>query len=107
MLSFLLRLIGLFALAIAVIALVVDGTRSIAASSLTLSSLGQTWFSLSRDSLAAAQAFVEAQVESHVGAWVWDPVIQFLLTLPTFAVFAALGALLILAGRRRLGPAPA
>ncbi|MBB5753906.1 hypothetical protein [Prosthecomicrobium pneumaticum] len=101
MFSFLSRLLGLFALSIGVVALVVDGTRSIATSSLTLASLGQTWFSLSRDSLAAAQGFVAGHVEPHVGAWVWDPVVQFLLTLPTFAVFAALGALLILAGRRR------
>ncbi|MCX5496454.1 hypothetical protein OSH11_17240 [Kaistia dalseonensis] len=101
MVRWLVRLLGLFAIAGALIALVVDGTRSIAASTLTLTSLGQAWFSFDPDSLAAAQAAVASHVEVYVGAWVWYPVIQFLLTLPVWLVFGALGALLVLAGKPR------
>jgi hypothetical protein len=91
------RLLGLFALAGAVVGLVIDGTKSIAASTLTLTPLGQAWFSLQPNSLVAAQRAVTA----HAGAWVWQEPIQFLLTLPVWLVLLAIGAFLILAGRRR------
>jgi hypothetical protein len=93
------RLVGLFAIAGAVIALVVDGTKSIAASTLTLTPLGQAWFSFDPDSLTAAHAAVAGNIEAYVGAWVWDPVIEFLLGLPVWLVFGALGALLVFVAR--------
>lgn len=93
------RLFGLFAIAGAVIALVVDGTKSIAASTLTLTPLGQAWFAFDPDSLAAVQASVAAHVETYVGHWVWYPVIQFVLGLPVWLVFGVVGALLVLVGR--------
>ncbi|MBB3932409.1 hypothetical protein GGR25_003467 [Kaistia hirudinis] len=99
MFRFLVRLAGLFALAGAVIALVVDGSKSIAASTLTYTPLGQAWFAFDPDSLAAAQAAVASQIEVHVGSWVWYPVIQFFLSWPVWLVLAALGALLLIAGR--------
>ena len=99
MFRFLVRLAGLFLIAGAVIALVVDGTKTIAASTLTLTPLGQAWFAFDPDSLTAAQTAVATHVEAYVGAWVWYPVIQFLLTLPVWLVFGALGALFVVAGK--------
>lgn len=99
MFRFLVRLAGLFAIAGALIALVVDGTKSIAASSLFVTSLGQAWFAFDPASLQAAQAAVASHIEVHVGSWVWFPVIQFLLTLPVWLVFGGAGALLVIAGR--------
>lgn len=99
MFRFLVRLAGLFALAGAVIALVVDGTKTIAASSLQVTSLGQAWFALDPSGLQAAQLAVASHVEAYVGGWVWHPMIQFLLTLPLWLVLGAVGALLILAGK--------
>lgn len=99
MFRFLVRFAGLVAIAGAVIALVVDGTKSIAASTLVVTPLGQAWFAFDPDSLASAQAAVATHVEAYVGAWVWYPMIQFLLDLPAWLGFGALGALLVLAGR--------
>jgi hypothetical protein len=95
------RLAGLFALAGAVVGLVVDGTKTIAASSLTVTPLGQAWFAFDPASLTAFQAFIATHVEAYVGPWVWSPVVEFLLTLPIWFVLAALGAFLLLAGRHR------
>lgn len=101
MFTLLVRFLGLFAIAGAVVGLVIDGTKSIAASTLTVTPLGQAWFAFDPDSLTAFQAAVVTHVEPHIGSWVWSPVIQFLLTMPTWFVLGGLGAFLLLAGRRR------
>jgi hypothetical protein len=101
MFTLLVRLLGLFALAGAVVGFVVDGTKTIAASSLTVTPLGQAWFSFDPGSLTAFQAFVVTHVEAHVGPWIWSPVVELLLTLPIWFVLGALGAFLLLVGRRR------
>lgn len=101
MFTLLVRLLGLFAIAGAVVGLVIDGTKSIAASTLTVTPLGQAWFAFDPASLTSFQTAVATHIEAYVGPWVWSPVIQFLLTLPTWLVLGALGASLVLAGRRR------
>ncbi len=83
------------------VGLVVDGTKTIAASSLTVTPLGQAWFSFDPGSLTAFQGFVASHVEAYVGPWVWSPVVEFLLTLPIWFVLGGLGAFLLLVGRRR------
>jgi hypothetical protein len=99
MFRFLVRLLGLFAIAGALIALVVDGAKSIAASTITLTPFGQAWFSFDPQSLGSAQAWVSSHVEAYVGPWVWQPLIQFFLTLPLWLVLGGLGALLIVVGK--------
>jgi len=101
MFTLLVRLLGLFAIAGAVVGLVIDGTKSIAASTLTVTPLGQAWFAFHPASLTSLQTAVATHIETYVGPWVWSPVVQFLLTLPTWLILGALGAFLILAGRRR------
>ena len=101
MFTLLVRLLGHFDIAGAVVGLVNYGTKSIAASTLTVTPLGQAWFAFEPASLTAIQTSVATHVETYVGPWVWSPVIQFLLTLPTWLVLGAIGAFLLLAGRRR------
>jgi hypothetical protein len=106
MIRFLLRFIGLWLIAGGLVAIVVDGVRSIAASQLMITPLGQTWLDLDPASLAATQAFVEQNLEERFGTWIWDPAMLALLAVPTFAFLAALGGLLAWLGRkRRLTPA--
>ena len=52
-------------------------------------------------SLMASQTFVQQKVEAYIGHWLWDPVIQWILMLPSWLVLGLLGAWLIYAGRRR------
>jgi hypothetical protein len=109
MISILSRIIGIALIGAALVAAVIDGTKSIAGSQLTITTLGQTWFGLSRTSLTAFQGLVRQNVEPFLGGWLWDPVVQGFLSLPTWAAAGLVGALLIWASepgyrrrRRRL-----
>ncbi len=101
MIGFLTRFIGLWMIAGALVALVVDGTKTIAAETLTVTPLGQTWYSISPSTLIAAQSFVQEKVETYIGHWLWDPLIVWILLLPTWLVLGLLGAWLVYIGRKR------
>ena len=101
MIGFLSRFAGLWLIAGALVALVVDGSKTIAASSLTITSLGATWAVINPGTLMRAQEFFQRSVETYVGHWLWDPLIQWILMLPTWLVLSALGAWLVYVGRRR------
>ena len=97
MLSFVFRVTGLWLVAIGIAAAAIDGTKSIAASTVTLTPLGFHWFQFSPDSLNAAQA----GIQRNVSPLLWDPVIQSILLLPTWLVAGLLGALFFWIGSRR------
>lgn len=101
MIGFFSRFVGLWLIAGALVALVVDATKSIAHSALIVTPVGLAWDSINRPSQIAVQRFVQQQIEAYVGHWVWDPVIMWLLLLPTWAVLGAAGFLLAYLGRRR------
>lgn len=97
MFGFLIRLIGLWITAGGIVALVIDGTRSIAQQRLALTPLYETWRTLSPASYGAARQWVETQ--SHPMVWTG---MEWTLGLPTFVVLFALGAgILILGAKRR------
>jgi hypothetical protein len=96
MFRFLIRLIGLWVVAGAVVAVVLDGMRSIAQQRLSLTPLYETWKTLSPASYAAARRWVE----SHSHAMVWTGM-EWTLGLPTFLILFALGVGLILLGAKR------
>ncbi len=101
MIGFFSRFVGLWLIAGALVALVVDATKSIAASSLTVTPLGLAWASISPTSLMSVQQFVQRTIEAYVGHWLWDPVIQWLLLLPTWVILGVLGFLFTFLGRQR------
>ena len=101
MIAFIARFIGLWLIAGALVAFVIDGTKTIAASTLTVTPLGMSWYAISPSSLISAQSFVQQRVETYIGHWLWDPLIQWLLMLPTWLVFGLLGAWLVYLGRKR------
>lgn len=101
MIGFISRFLGLWLIAGALVALVIDATKSIAASRLTVTALGEAWFALAPSSLMAAQEFVQQSLEPSIGQWLWDPLIQTILLLPAWAVLGALGFLFTWLGRRR------
>ena len=98
MLRLLVRFVGLLLLAGGVAALVADGTRSIAASSLVQTAFGQAvkWVAPQKYELIRPAA-------DHLSPYVWDPVLVHVLAAPVWAVLGALGLLLIYVGRP---PAP-
>ncbi len=98
MIRFVLRFIGLLLLALGFIFLIHDGTKSIADQTFYLSSVGATWSNIHQGSLAALQP----AVERLLGAWAWQGVIQpYFLDQPVSLVFAIVGAVLIVLGRKR------
>jgi hypothetical protein len=106
MIGFLSRFIGLWMVAGALVALVIDGTKTIAASALTMTPMGLAWYSISPASLMQTQEFVQRTIEAYIGHWLWDPIIQWVLMAPAWAVLGIIGGWLLYIGRRRR-PQPA
>jgi len=94
---FVLRVLGTWLLALAVILIVIDGTKSLAANGLVMTSLSDAWTGMHPPSLSAAETFVRGRVLGDMMAGVFSA----LLTYPAFAVIGVPGILLSLLGRRR------
>jgi hypothetical protein len=83
-----LRFFGLFLVATAFAALIVDATRSVASKILVVTELGQT-----ASALAPAKfALLQEVVERRAYPFVYDPILVDFLRLPSFLVIAAIGA---------------
>ena len=89
--------IGLWTCALALLALVLDGVRSIAANEIVMKSLGATWFEIDNESLNLAQAMIQRNVHPLL----WDPVMQWILTVPAWLIAAIIGLFFIWLGRKR------
>lgn len=95
---FLLRILGLWCLLLAMIALVVDGTKSLGGGGAwIITPLGDEWARLSPASLEAAKT----AVVQHTTPALWDPVIVTLLQAPAWFIFGALGLMLYWLGHKR------
>lgn len=90
MLRLLTRLIGLLLLAGGFIALIVDGTRSIAGGQLLVTTLSRA----ASETFPAFHESLRADVQS-TSAFLWDPILTTLMMLPVSVAFGGLGALLI------------
>jgi hypothetical protein len=91
MLRLLIRFTGLALLAGGFVALVVDGTRSLAGGSFYVTTLGSVLQALGP---AAFQALRSA-VLSRLPTFVWDPLLVFLLMTPVGVALCGLGAAFI------------
>ncbi len=99
MLRLLTRLIGLLLLAGGFIALIVDGTRSIAAGRVMVTSISRGTSAVFPSLYQSLQSSVE-----NVSAFLWDPVLTTLMLAPVSVAFGGVGALLILLSHRRSAP---
>lgn len=95
MLRLLIKLIGLLLLAAAFAALVVDGTRSVAAGSISLQPLGTTFATLAPNLFQKTHETLAAKAPG-----LWDPLLVTLFLLPTWVVSGALGLALLALSRR-------
>jgi hypothetical protein len=94
------RAVGLWILAGAFVAAVIDGMKSIAASVPVVTSAFAAWSELAPSSLGALRGIVEGRV----GAAAWSATTATVLALPTWLLLGAIGAGLIALGRRREPP---
>lgn len=97
MIRFLLRTIGLFCLAAAFILVIYDGTKSIAANHLYLTSVSDLWQLINAASLAKLQPLISP----IAGGMLWDPVTVAVLRAPSWALLGLFGILCLLLGRRK------
>ena len=97
MIRFVFRFIGLWILAAGFVALVRDGTKSIAGNAVFITKLGEDWINIHAGSLEMLQSNVEKVSPS----WVWDSVVTAMLMQPTWLVLGIVGSILILIGRKK------
>jgi hypothetical protein len=94
----LLRVFGVWLLLLAMVAAVIDATKSLAGGGAwVVTPMGEQWQTLNAESLAAAKAWIE----TNAGSFFWDPVMTSILHAPTWVVFGILGVLLYWLGQKR------
>ena len=99
MISFLFRMLGFIFLAVAAMYAVIDGTKSIAASRLVMSSFGDSWRDVNLASLASLRKWLEAKAP-----FAWDPLMVILLSAPTALVIFVLALIFLFLGKKRRRP---
>ena len=92
-----LRVLGTLLIALAVILIIIDGTKSLAANSLVFTSLEATWLGMHAESLAALKDFLASRLFGPL----ISPVVSAILSFPGWAVIGLPGLLLAWAGRSR------
>jgi hypothetical protein len=93
-----LRILGVWLLLLAMVAAVVDATKSLAGGGAwVVTPMGDQWRQLAPDTLNATRAWIE----TNAGKWLWDPVILAILSAPTWVVFGILGVFLYWLGQKR------
>ena len=97
MIRFVFRFIGLWILAAGFVALVRDGTKSIAANALIVTNLGRDWNEIHDASLEQLKVLVER----YTGPSVWELVSAYGLGAPTWLVLGIIGSIFILIGRKK------
>jgi len=97
MIRFFLRFLGLFYLAASFVLVIYDGTKSIAANTLSLTSMQALWELINPASLQR----VEPLIKPYAGGLLWDPGMVTFLAAPALAVFGFVGILCLLLGRKR------
>jgi hypothetical protein len=100
MLRFFARFIGLWLLAGGLVAAVVDGAKSIAASGITLTPLSETYATLA----AYGSQTPAAEIAIPTAPWPFGLPLAWLMASPTAAVLGILGAALLILGARRRRP---
>lgn len=92
-----LRIIGTWLLGVALILLIIDGTRSLGANQLLFTSFAEDWAWLHAESLGIVREFFA----SRFFGLVLEPTFEAVLGFPGWAVLAVPGVLLAWLGRSR------
>ena len=100
MLRFLARVLGLLLVAAGFVGLVIDGTRSIANSTVSLTPLGELAFTLFPRSFP----LIEPTVSRYVHPWLWDPILLNIFLLPAALIGFVVGGALLWIGQKPAEP---
>lgn len=91
-----LRVLGTWLIGLALVLLVVDGTKSLGANGLVFTSLDDLWTSVHPASLESVRGFFASRFFEDL----LDAVLNAVLGYPAFAVFGVPGVFLALLGRK-------
>lgn len=91
------RVIGTWLVGLALILLIIDGTKSLAANAIVVTTLGENWTLVHAQSLAFVQEFLAGRMFKPV----LEPLLITLLGLPGFAVLGVPGLVLAFMGRSK------
>lgn len=91
-----LRVLGTWLLGLALVLVVIDGTKSLAANGLVMTSLADVWMGLHPPSLGAVEMFLEGRFFAEALGGIFAA----LLTYPAFAVVGVPAIVLALLGRK-------
>ena len=97
MIRFLFRFLGLICLAAAFMLVIYDGTKSIAANQLYLTSVRTLWDLINAGSLAR----LKPMIAPYAGGVFWDPGMLTVLASPSWVALGIIGILCLLLGRRK------
>jgi hypothetical protein len=94
----LLRIFGVWLLLLAMVAAVIDATKSLAGGGAwVVTPMGDQWRALSPETLEDVKSWIDTSVSPIL----WDPVMTTVLHAPTWVVFGILGVLLYWLGQKR------
>lgn len=91
-----LRVLGTWLIGLALVLLVIDGTKSLGANGLVFTSLADLWNQIHPPSLNGVKAFFDSRLFEDL----LDAALDTVLNYPAFAVFGLPGIMLALAGRK-------
>jgi hypothetical protein len=97
MIRFVFRFFGLWILAAGFVALVRDGTKSIAGNAVFMTGLRDDWNNIHGASLDALKVLVE----KYAGVPTWEFLDTYIRVTPTWLVLGIIGSILILIGRKK------
>ena len=90
-----LRILGTWLIGLALVLLVIDGTKSLAANAVMMTSLSDVWTQIHVQSLESVREFFKGRFFANL----LDLVLNAILTYPAFAVIGVPGIVLALLGR--------
>jgi hypothetical protein len=96
MFRFLLRALGILLLAAGFVALVIDGTRSIANNALSFTPLGEVAYAVFKD----RYLLLQPAIERHIHPLLWDPIVLNITLAPASLVAGVLGFILLWLGQK-------
>lgn len=91
-----LRILGTWLIALAMVLLVIDGTKSLAANTVLFAQFGQVWTGLHAPSLETVHSFLGSRFFADLLGRLFEAI----LTYPAFAVVGVPGIVLALLGRK-------
>jgi hypothetical protein len=97
LIRFVFRFVGLWILAAGFVALVRDGTKSIAGNAVFITRLVDDWNNIQSTSLDS----LKVVIERYAGAAAWELFSLYILGAPTWLVLGLIGSILILIGRKK------